>query len=213
MRRRVDAVGYSCPLHVVAGALEVARITARHRHEVESWLVLITVGDSAIAVSLAILLDVVAVTHSSDVAHASTEAHGISGYDTTALFRHIGQRYATLLTFGKGERAEINPCAAAHRLVDYEVGLATFMKNRVVGIVGASGQRLIAYIYSIFAILGNIRGPSDSTAFIDFFDGRNHAVSAVCKRVLEVGILFLTIGEARTVSFLPGVEAVVLSIR
>ena len=209
---RVDAVGYAGPLHVVAGTLEVARIAAGHRHEVEARLVGVAVGDGSVAVAFAVLLDMVAVAHACNVAHAAAEAHGIGRDDLAAFLRHIAQFDTALLSFGEGEGAEIDPRAAAHGLVDGERSGAAFVTDGVAGVAGALGQGLIAHIDSVVAVLRDVWRPGDGAALIGFLHGCGHAVGSVGEGILKIDVLLSEIGEACAVAFLPGVEAVVLGV-
>ena len=55
----------------------------------------------------------------------------------------------------EAERAQINPCRAAHLLIDAELCLLSLMPHGVVGVVDAARHSLIAHIDGVVSFFGN----------------------------------------------------------
>ena len=124
--RAVDPIGHSGPLAIVACSLQAA-------------------GQSADGAS------------SLNITHSTSEAYGIGG-DYTFLSALVCQ-HDTVVFVASGvevEGSEVNPCGASHLLVYRKLGLLSFVPHRVVGVVDAFGQGLIAHVDGIAPILGQL---------------------------------------------------------
>lgn len=121
-----DAAGSASPLGVVAGGLQGSGQTA---------------GRAA----------------SRDIAHAASEADGVGGHHALAA-TVVGEDDAVvgIAAAVEVERAEIDPGAAAHLLVDMEGRGLAFVIDGVFGVIDALGQGLIAHIDGVAAWLGKI---------------------------------------------------------
>ena len=212
MRGRVDAVWHARPLHVVACSFEVAWVATRLAWYVELGLPLIARLRFGGAIFLGVGPDEVAVGSACYVAHAATEAYSVGCHHRVFVFRHVAQHHLTLCSLVKGEGSEINPCTAAHLLVDRKLGLAVFVVDGVVCVGGTVGQCLVRHIHRIFAVDRHVGSPGDG-ALLAFLAYRVcHTERAFGKRILKVFIFGTQIGKARALTLCPRLVAVGLGV-
>lgn len=112
--------------------------------------------------------------------------------------RQIAQRNAA--RFGTSrieiEVPEVDPCAAAHRLVDAETGRSTFVANRVDRIVRAVRQCFIGDVNGIPAAFRNVGRPTCRADVVRMTYGHGLPERSVAERVLGILVAGLFVGEA-----------------
>lgn len=137
----IDRVGNSRPLQPVARTLNKAGITALDRLIVDT---------------------VVRFFHfTENVAYTTANLHGVGGDDCAGFGRNAhefdGGTFTPTLV--EREMAEINPCSAAHSLIDTERGCALKAIHAIECVGGAIGERGIGNIDSVAATFGHIGSP------------------------------------------------------
>ena len=147
------------------------------------------------------------------VAHSTPEAHGICG-DNTAVVALVGERYAIVLTVASVEEegAKINPCAAAHLLVDAETGALTSMAHGVKGIADAGGHSRIGHVNGIVAIFGDSRNPNDAARLRATSLRSRHTCSTIEEWIVAIDIYLFRQGEAHA-GIIPAVLPVDLEVK
>ena len=131
------------------------------------------------------------------IAHASAEAHGV-GTDVAAVVAVVGEDDAVVaaLPCGEVEGAEVDPCAAAHLLVYAEAGGLAAVVHGVGGIADAGGERGVADIDGIAAVLGDVGRPGGLALIAAALLSGNGARSAMGEGVLAVEVDVLELCEA-----------------
>ena len=212
VRRRVDAVGYACPLQVIARTFKVAWVAAHLRHKVELWLVGVAVGLRVIGMSLGVGRDLVAIGGTCNVSHSSAELHGIGGKHLTGGLAEVAQLHEPAFALGETEGSKVNPRTAAHGLVHGEACHAILVVNGVKGVFRAVGQCLVSHVHGIASVLGYLWRPFGRGLFSFLLAfGREHFPErAFGEWVLKIGVLLAGIGEARAIAGAPRLRAVVL---
>ena len=148
-----------------------------------------------------------------DVAHSSAEAHRI-GCHHTLVVRLVGQHHSVegVVSLVKLKGAEVHPRASAHLLVHPELRLLPLVVHRVVGIVDASLQRLVAHVDGIAAFLHEIRLIARRAHVLGRRRGGNHACRSLSKGVLTVGIPALMKRKTGAWTGGPGIAPVALAV-
>ena len=194
--RRVDLFRESGPLEPVAGTLAETGITAR-------LLDILRVGQTQRVAGRA-----------GDVAVAAADLHGIGREDAPGRARTVRKGHDLTVSRSERETSQIDPCAAAHRLVDGERGLPAEVVHRIMRIVGAFGRRFVTYIDRIFAPFGDV-GPPHGAGRTIARHGARAARRAVTERVFTRMVNLSQVCETRTAGFpgpffriLPGVVVV-----
>ncbi len=119
--------------------------------------------------------------------HSTAETHGIGSHHA-AVVALVGERYAAsgVLPFVELERAEIDPRAAAHLLIDGERGAAAFVINGVVRVGHGVWPRGVTHIHGVASGLGNVGRPYGGGEPHLAVNGLCIAVSALAERVHAV---------------------------
>ena len=107
--------------------------------------------------------------------------------------------------------AKVNPCSAAHLLVDAEFLGAARVVDRIVCVGRGIGQCLIADVNGIFAILGDVGVPCRGRGVASGY-GRHLAVGAVLEWILGVAEVGQVVDEAFPLACGPLLCAVVLAV-
>ena len=149
-----------------------------------------------------------------DVALPAADFDGVGRDDPTYLMRQIAQRNAA--RFGTSrieiEVPEVDPCAAAHRLVDAETGRSSFVANRVDRIVRAVRQCFIGDVNGIPAAFRNVGRPTCRADVVRMTYGHGLPERSVAERVLGVLVAGLFVGEAGLLAGRPGFRPVSLFV-
>ncbi len=212
VRGGIDAVREAGPLQVVTRAqVEPGMVTATdvaivHTRLAEVFLVLLLGGDAAIFLG-----------RQSHAAHniAVSAAHldGVGRDDGILVLAQVGYLNHSLIhALGQRECAHIYPHTTSHRLVNAELALSGLAIDGVSHITGAVGQRFIRDIDGIIATVGHIHIPRGCRDFLLVLLGLYHAVSALGEGILKVLILVAQVGEACSLSILPLLLAIVLTV-
>ena len=130
------------------------------------------------------------------VAVAAADLHGIGRHDAPRLARTVRKSDDGLFAGVEEEPSEIDPRAAAHRLIHGELRVAPEVMHRIFRIIGAFRKRLITHIHGVFAPLGNIGAPHGAARRLAPYAPRP-ARRAVAEGVLARPIDLPQVGEAR----------------
>ena len=120
-----------------------------------------------------------------NIAHAATEAHGISG-DESLLSAGVAHLHPVefVAPLVEVERSEIHPCAAAHGLIYVELGGLSLVPNGVERVVYASRHGLVAHVNSMWSLFFQLRCVANGAA--PFFVGFRHETSSCTEGVVTV---------------------------
>ena len=175
--RAVNGVGHTSPLGIVACALEA------------SW------QQTHLSVAR-------------DVSHSSANAHAVGRDGAVAIAEVVEHDTVTVVAaLVELKRAEVNPCGAAHLLVDAELGRDALVPHRVMGIVDTALNGLVAHIDGIAACLWDVGIPGDGALGVGVVDG-----ACLSGRTRLEGVLFLLVaalveGKAGLAGGIPVVDA------
>ena len=172
--RAIHAVRHSCPLGIVARALQTAGHTA-----------------GGIAAT--------DITHTASETYGISRHHTIL-MRTQVIEHHTVTRLVALVEI---ECSEIYPRRTAHLLIHAELGSHTLMPHSVVGIVDAAWHRLIAHIDSISASLGDIWLIGYLTHVAALLHRLGHPGGSGLEGVLVIHIDARMIGESCRVGLFP----------
>ena len=176
----VDRFGKSRPLQPIAGALAETGITAR------------------LAEIVGILRAELRSRRAGDVAHAAADLHGVGRHDAVLFRRAVAQRdQRRILSRREAECPQIDPCAAAHGLIDRETALATQMAHRVEGILRTAFDRLVGDVDCVFAARGQVGAPF-GTALAAVGYGLHAACRPLRKGVLALDVDLAPVCESRS---------------
>jgi hypothetical protein len=150
-----------------------------------------------------------------DVAHSAADLHGVGRHDgACGAVGEVGERHHRLLVAVSAlerERAQVDPCASAHLLVDLELLGAARIVYRIAGVGRGVGQCLVADVDGIFAVLGYVGIPCGHRRSASLL-GRRLAVGAVLERILRVAEVGEVVDESLEFACGPFVDAVELLI-
>ena len=180
---RVDRRRESGPLQPVAGRLGEAGVSAGLGGIVDG-------GQGGVA------LDARGAHPAGHVAVATAYLHGI-GRDRASLFTgQVAQLDAGLPAPFEVEVPQIDPGAAAHRLVDVELRFTSLVIYGIEGVVGAVLDGLISHVDGISPPFGNRGVPAGPYLLVRVGGGVGLAEAPVGKGVLEIGVNLLPVGES-----------------
>ena len=177
--RRIDLLAEARPLKPVARPFDKTRIAAR----------LFGIDRPRRAERIA--------HRAGDIAEAAADLHRIGRYDPSGPRRTVGEPHEGAALRRKTESAQIDPCAAAHRLIHRETALAAGVPHRVARIVRTPGLGPIGDIDRIIARLGHLGRPHGFARRTALRDGPHTAHRAALERILSGAVKGLPVGESR----------------
>ena len=148
-----------------------------------------------------------------NIAVSAAHIDGVGRDDGILVLAQVGHlNHRFIHTLGQRESANIDPNSSCDRLINAELAFSSLAVDSVSHITRTVGQRFIRNIDGIIVTVGHIDIPCGGRDFLLVLLGLDHAVSAFVEGILKVLILVAQEGEACSLSILPLLSAIVLTV-